>query len=191
MSSRAAMKQAVEQGKVWDAIILFDPPNVPPRGHAQYETMRVFESKLVEYAMNRPDRFATPEESVAVLREGRGSRNGQEQAKEDMGRAILRPCDDGGYELSCRRELEASIYLAALTLDLWPSASLFGAPTKMIGADPTMDKNVPTAKANRALAEEQGYVYESIPTTGHLNQIERPEECRAAMVSFLKEIGFA
>lgn len=190
MSSRAAMKQAVEQGKVWDAIVLFDPPNVPPRDHALFEMMRVFETKLVEYAMNRQDRFASVEEAVEGYRTGRGSRTWLPQAMEDMARGCLRPCAEGGYELVCRRELEASIYLAALTLDLWPSASAFKAPMKMIAADPNMERNSPTARANHALATEEGYVYEAIPGTGHLLQVERPAECRAAMLSFLREHGF-
>ena len=32
MSGRAAMKHATEMEWVWDALILFDPPNVPPPG---------------------------------------------------------------------------------------------------------------------------------------------------------------
>lgn len=187
MSSRAAMKHAVEMGWVWDALILFDPPNVPLRGHEQYEAMRIFELKLVEFAANRPDSFGGVEEMLVIYRENRASQGWQPQAQEDMAQAVLRREGDG-YTLSCRRELEASIYLAALTLDLWPPASAYGGPTKLIGADPEMKVNV-TGRANQALGTEQGYVYEAVQGTGHLMQIEKPEECRAAMLSFLREHG--
>ena len=36
MSGRTAMKHACELGFKWDALILFDPPNVPPKGHPEY-----------------------------------------------------------------------------------------------------------------------------------------------------------
>lgn len=187
MSSRAAMKHAVEIGWVWDALILFDPPNVPPRGHEQYEAMRTFELKLVEFAANRPDRFGRVDDMLALYRENRASQSWTPEAQEDMAQAVLR-AESEDYALSCQRELEASIYLAALTLNLWPPASAYGGPTKLIGADPEMKANV-TGRANQALGTEQGYVYEAVPGTGHLMQIERPTECRAAMLSFLREHG--
>jgi pimeloyl-ACP methyl ester carboxylesterase len=190
MSARAAMKQAVERGWIWDALILFDPPNVPPRGHRLYDAMRSFELRLVDYAANRPDEFVTPGDLAKLFRESRACARWDPQAIDDMARAVLRPKPDGtGYTLSCQRELEASIYLAALTLNLWPAAKAFGGPVKLIGADPDLPQNTPTAKANQALAEEGGYRYEAIPETGHLLQIERPEASRAAMLSFLDELG--
>lgn len=187
MAGRAAMKHAVEIGWAWDALILYDPPSVPLRGHAEYETMRTFELKLVDFAANRPDRFNSVDEQLQIFREARGSSHWQPQAQEDMAHAVLRKAGDG-YELTCRREIEASIYLAALTLDLWPSASQFGGPTKLIGADAEMKSNTPTAKANRALAMEGGFAYEGVPGTGHLLQIEKPAESREAMLSFLRDV---
>ncbi|MGQ7792474.1 alpha/beta fold hydrolase [Faunimonas sp. B44] len=191
MSSRAAMKQAVERGSPWDALVLFDPPNVPPRDHPLYESMRVFELRLLDFAANRPDRFQAVDDLAQLFRDNKASSRWDDGAKQDMAEAVLRPCADGGYELACRRELEASIYLAALTLDLWPKATEFGGPMKMIGADPELVPNTATAKANHALATENGYEYEAVPQTGHLLQIERPEACRAAMLSFLERLKLA
>jgi pimeloyl-ACP methyl ester carboxylesterase len=108
-----------------------------------------------------------------------------------MANAVLRPDRDGGYVLSCRRELEASIYLAALTMDLWPPARAYGGPVKLISADPDDKGGPPIAAANRALAVEGEYEYEAITETGHLLQIEHPEACREAMLSFLRKLAFA
>jgi pimeloyl-ACP methyl ester carboxylesterase len=196
MSARAAMKQAMEGGWLWDALILYDPPNVPPRGHPQHEAMRVFELKLVEFAANRPDRFDSVEDLAKLYAETRASSRWHKQAMADMAKAVLRPASHGpgdapGFELVCRRELEASIYLAALTLDLWPEASAYAGPVKLIGADHTMERNTATAKANHALAMENGYRYDYVPETGHLMQIERPEACREAMLTFLEELKLA
>jgi pimeloyl-ACP methyl ester carboxylesterase len=191
-SARSAMKHAVEIGWVWDAMFLYDPPNVPPRGHALYEAMRAFEVRLVEFACNRPDRFDSADGMVKTYRESRATARWVPQAIEEMGRAVVRRNDDeAGWSLTCQRELESSIYLAALTLDLWPKASDYGGPVKLIGADPDLKGNVPTGLANQALAREGGYAYEFIPQTGHLLQVERPEECRNAMLSYLRELGIA
>ncbi len=189
MSGRAAMKHAVEMEKVWDALILFDPPNVPPRGHEQYESMRIFELKLVEWAVARQDHFASVEELHSFFTANRAQSRWQPQAREDMAKGILMPDGNGGFVLTCRRELEASIYLAALTLELWPEAKSFGMPVKLIGADPNAKGASPTSAANAALAREGGYEYEAVPETGHLLQIERPDACREAMLSNLRKLG--
>lgn len=191
MSGRSAMKHAIEIEWVWDALVLFDPPNVPPRGHAQYESMRIFELKLVEWAMQRQEISASVEELQQAFDSNRAQSRWLPQARADMAKAILRPDGKGGFALSCRREYEAAIYLAALTLDLWPAASAYGGPVKLIGADPTIKGATATAAANRALGLEGGYDYEAVPETGHLLQIERPDACREALLSFLTKLKLA
>ncbi|MDP6705285.1 MAG: alpha/beta hydrolase [Alphaproteobacteria bacterium] len=188
MSARAAMKQAVEIGWRWRALVLYDPPNVPPPDHPLYEKMEVFERRLMDFAMTRPNRFAAPEELAEQYASNRGHSRWVPGAHELMARAVLRQEEAGGdWELTCRRELEASIYLAAMTLDLWPPYEAYGGPVKLVGADPEMKGVPPTAHVNRALHLEHGYAYEAIPETGHLLQIERPVECAKALTSFLEE----
>jgi pimeloyl-ACP methyl ester carboxylesterase len=188
-SARAAMKHATQLGGTWDALVLFDPPNVPPRGHALYDAMRAFELKLVEFAAGRPDRFDHADAMVAVFRESRAASRWLPQAVEDMGRAVVHPAAEGGWTLACRRELEAMIYLAALTMDLWPSASAFRCPVQLIGADPGLKGTPPTGLANQALAREHGYAYAAIAGTSHMLQVEQPEACRQAMQAFLETTG--
>jgi pimeloyl-ACP methyl ester carboxylesterase len=190
-SGRAAMKHATQLGGRWDALVLFDPPNMPPRGHPLYDAMRAFELKLVEFACNRPDRFESADGMVATFRDSRAASRWLPQAVEDMGRAVVRPAGDGAWTLSCRRELEAMIYLAALTMDLWPSAAAYPCPVQLIGADPDLKGTPPTGLANQALAREHGYAYAAIPGTDHMLQLERPEECRQAMLAFLHAAGIS
>jgi pimeloyl-ACP methyl ester carboxylesterase len=188
-SARAAMKHAVQMGGTWDALVLFDPPNVPPRGHALYEPMKAFELKLVEFACSRPDRFEGPDGMVAQYRESRACSRWTPQAIEDMGRAVVRHDGALGWTLACRRELEGLIYFSALTLDLWPDASAYKCPVQLIGADPELKGQPPTGLANQALAREGGYAYAAVAGTGHLLQVEKPEACRDAMLSFLEQAG--
>jgi pimeloyl-ACP methyl ester carboxylesterase len=191
MSARTAMKHALEIGFPWAALILFDPPNVPPPGHRHYDAMDVFERRLAEWAMRRQARFADPAELARQYAETRAHSNWVAGAHGLMARAVLRPPADGdsGWTLACPRELEASIYLQAMTLHLWPPADAYGGPVKLIAADPDAKGAPAPAFANRALAEELGYVYEAVPGTGHLLQIQKPEACRAAMLRFLDDVG--
>ena len=53
MSARSAMKHSIEIGWRWDALLLFDPPDVPLKGHPLYEAMEIFENKLTEWAKGR------------------------------------------------------------------------------------------------------------------------------------------
>ncbi len=191
MSARAAMKHAVQMEWVWDALVLFDPPNVPPPGHTHYESMRNLELKLSKWAVNREQAFSSPSELRNFWESKRAQDRWHSQAREDMANAVLRPDGKGSYTLSCRRDLEASIYLAALTMDLWPPASAYGGPVKLVSADPDDKEGPPTGAANRALATEGEYEYEAIAETGHLLQIERPEACRQAMLSFLRKLALA
>jgi len=190
MSARTAMKHAIEIGFRWEALILFDPPNVPPPGHRVWERMDVFERRLADWAMGRQHHFEDPSELARQYAETRAHSTWVAGAHELMARSVLRRADGGsGWELSCPRELEASIYLQAMTLNLWPPNEAYGGPVKLIAADPNARGAPAPAFANKALAEEMGYAYEAIPETGHLLQIQKPNECRRAMLTFLDQHG--
>lgn len=190
MSARAAMKQAIDIGWIWDALVLYDPPNVPPKTHTLYPRMRTFEMRLVEFAANRQERFSSPRELATYYSEARAHQGWVEGAHDLMARSVLRRDEDcGDWVLACPPEYEASIYLAALTIDLWPTASAFGGPVKLIGADPELEKGPPTGPANRALGQEGGYDYEAIAGAGHMLQLERPQACIDALLRFLDDCG--
>jgi hypothetical protein len=102
-----------------------------------------------------------------------------------MARSVLRKSPSGnGYELVCDPQNEAGIYAQAMTLNLWPRASEFGGPVKLIGCDPNMKVTAGTGPANQALGIGGG-------GTGHLLQIEKPQECARLTVEFLARHGLA
>jgi pimeloyl-ACP methyl ester carboxylesterase len=192
MSGRTAMKHAIEVGWCWDALILFDPPNVPPPGHPVFAAMETFENKLTEWAKARRRRFAAIDELVEEYKASRATARWVAGAHELMARSVLRRVPDGdGYELVCAPENEAKIYAQALTLNLWPKAAEFGGPVKLIGCDPNFRGAPATGPANEALGREGGYDYEFVPETGHLLQIEKPEECVRLTLDFLRKHGLA
>lgn len=185
MSARAAMKHAIEIGWRWDALILFDPPNVPPTDHSLYPGMEIFENKLVEWARGRKSTFETPAELAQGYARSRAHCNWVEGAHELMANAVTRRHGSDAWTLCCDPQLEAAIYKAALSLNLWPAAADFGGPVKLIGADP--EGASPTGATNKALSEEHDYLYQAIPGAGHMLQLEKPQECVHAMTTFLKD----
>jgi pimeloyl-ACP methyl ester carboxylesterase len=190
MSARAAMKHAIEIGWRWDALMLFDPPDVPPMGHPLYPAMEVFENKLTEWAKGRRRRFGSVDELTEEYKASRATARWVPGVHELMARSVLRKSRDG-YELTCAPENEANIYAQALTLNLWPKASEFGGPVKLIGCDPKMKGGPATGPANQALGQEGGYDYAFVEGTGHLLQIEKPDACIDLTLEFLAKHGLA
>jgi pimeloyl-ACP methyl ester carboxylesterase len=190
MSAQAAMLAALQIGWRFDALVLFDPPNNPAEGHPARGPMIGYLNMLVAWASARRDRFADPDQLAHDYAKTRAGRNWVEGSHHHMAEAVLRPSPEGGYALRCPRALEASMYEQGITLDLWPKASEFAGPVKLIGGDPVRQRPDPTALSNQALALEGGYDYLAIPGTGHLLQLEKPATCADAVQEFLAEIAF-
>jgi len=192
MSSRTAMKHAIEVAWRWDAFILFDPPNVPPPGHATYEKMRIFEDRMTEWALGRRHRFPSIDDMTKEYLDLRSTQNWVPGVHELMARSVLRKSPDGdGYVLVCAPENEANIYREAMILDLWPDASVFGGPVKLVGADPNRKGAPATAFANQALGIEGHYDFSIVEGAGHMLQIEKPDECVRLTLEFLAKHGLA
>jgi pimeloyl-ACP methyl ester carboxylesterase len=192
MSGRTAMKHALEVGWRWDALILFDPPNMPPSDHPTFEAMAAFEKRLTAWARARRRHFASIDELTEEYKQSRATARWVDGAQALMARSVLRQSPDGdGFELVCDPENEATIYAQAATLNLWPSADEFDGPVKLVGCDPQVKGAGPTAAANFALGREGGYDYSFVAHTGHLLQIERPLDCVKVTMDFLADCGLA
>ena len=190
MSGRTAMKHALEIGFRFDALVLIDPPNVPPTSHPAYPLMEAFEVRLTAFAKGRRTHFASIDELAADFAKSRVGQAWVPGVHELMARSVLRKNPDGdGFVLACDPANEAGIYQEALTMNLWPRASDFGGPVKLIGADPDLKGGSPTGRANQALGTENGYDYGFVPGTGHMLQIEKPDECARLTLTFLGECG--
>jgi pimeloyl-ACP methyl ester carboxylesterase len=190
MSGRTAMKHALEIGFRWDALILFDPPNVPPPNPPVYPAMQAFEARLTEFAKNRRTHFASVDELAADFAKSRVGQAWAPGVHELMAHAVLRPTPDGnGFVLVCDPANEAAIYAQAMSMNLWPRATDFRGPVKLIGADPDLKGGPPTGRANQALGTENGFDYSFVPGTGHLLQVENPDECARQTLMFLRECG--
>jgi pimeloyl-ACP methyl ester carboxylesterase len=192
MSGRTAMKHALEIGWRWDALVLVDPPNMPPPEHPAFPPMAAFEKRLTAWARSRRWHFATIAELTEEYKQSRPTARWVDGAHELMARSVLRKSPDGdGYELVCAPENEAAIYAQAMTLNLWPDADEFDGPVKLIGCDPQVKGAPAIAAANLALGREGGYDYSFVAHTGHLLQIENPRASADLTMDFLADCGLA
>jgi pimeloyl-ACP methyl ester carboxylesterase len=191
MSARAAMKHALEFGWHWDALVLFDPPNVPPNGHPICAVMAESERRLVSWARRRRRCFNAIEQLTSEYLQSRATARWLRGTHELMAKSVLRrnPGTET-YELVCDPENEVAIYEEELSLNLWPKAQEFGGPVKLIGCDPNV-RGAATGLANQALAIEGGYNYCFVDDTDHLLQIEKPEACVRLTMEFLRQCSLA
>ena len=90
MSGRTAMKHAIEIGFRWDALVLFDPPNVPPPAIRSMPAMEAFEARLTEFASNRRSHFDSVEELAADFAKSRMGASWAPGVHALMARAVLR-----------------------------------------------------------------------------------------------------
>jgi pimeloyl-ACP methyl ester carboxylesterase len=184
MSAQAAMLAARQFGWRFDALVLFDPPNNPPEGHPLRVPMVEYLNRLVAWASTRRELFNDPTGLARDYAATRAGRHWAEGSHRAMAEAVLRRADDG-WRLRCPPALEASMYEQGITLGLWPKASDFAGPVKLIGGDPERERPDPTALSNQALAREGGFDYLAMPGTGHLLQLEKPAACVDAVRAFL------
>jgi pimeloyl-ACP methyl ester carboxylesterase len=191
MSARTAMKHALHFGWHWDALVLFDPPNVPPEGHPLYGTMVESGRRLASWARRRRRYFNTVEELTFEYLQSPATARWLRGAHELMAKSVLRRKPGyETYELVCDPNNEAAIYEEESALDLWPNANEFCGPVKLIGCDPKV-RGAVTGLANEALAAEGAYDYSFVADADHLLQIEKPEACVGLTIEFLKRCSLA
>ena len=96
MSAQSALLQTfIAGGPVhFDALIAFDPPNVPAPGHPVHQAMVGYEHKLARWASGRPTTFADPADLAADFAATRSGWRWAQGAAVAMARAVLRR--DGG-----------------------------------------------------------------------------------------------
>jgi pimeloyl-ACP methyl ester carboxylesterase len=186
MSARTAMKHALDFGWGWAGLVLFDPPNIPPRGHSTYAAMEESTRRLIRWARRRRSHFDSVEDLTKEYLQSRATARWVSGAHELMARSVLRRKQGAeGYELVCDPRNEAAIYEEDLTLNLWRKAREFGGPIKLIGCDPRTP--AATGVANQALSVEGAYDYDFVEETDHLLQIEKPHECVRVTLQFLAQ----
>ena len=166
-------------------LVLFDPPLSPP-GVGQ----RVFElacRQAVARTRIRANRFRSEEHFVEVMSAQPAMESVRPDALRLMARSTLRRSGEG-HELRCPPEYEAKLLAAVPGFARMVDPDALPLPVKVIGADPSLRHYfLPPCDLSGA----KSVVFESLPGTTHLAQLEQPEACAARTVEFLTKTVFA
>ncbi len=169
-------------GKGFAGLVLFDAPIYPTGG--ELLDLDRFWKVCAERARERRSRYETLEEFVDSLRRSPAFAGLAPEVLNLFAQATLRRASDGnGYEVRCSRECEARIYEHAFAYNFEPGADEISCPVKMIGADPTLPFSFLPSMDLRGLVDLD---YDFVPEATHWLQIEKPRECIAMMLEFLK-----
>jgi pimeloyl-ACP methyl ester carboxylesterase len=171
-------------------LILFDPPLAPPPGHHLHSIARNFELGLSNWARRRPRVFQSAEQLALYFKSARRSHRWVPGAAELMARATTKPAAGGGVELVCPPELEADIYLENSSSPAWTVLPELADRLLIISSDYEAPDADPPGLVSQALRSEFGIEVVPVPGTGHLLQIEQPEEVQRIVRERLRTRGF-
>jgi pimeloyl-ACP methyl ester carboxylesterase len=191
LSSTVSLLHYLKHGWRWDALILFDPPLAPPAGHRLHLIARNFDLAMHDWARQRPRRFADPDELAAHFKRSRRLRRWVAGAAELMARAITRPTGDGGCALVCPPEFEADIYVQNANAPAWPALPALAGRLFIVSSDPAAPGADPPGKVCAAVRGEFGIDVVTVPDSGHLLQIEHPQQVAAIVREHLRARGLA
>ena len=188
MSSIAALLAVVDGNWHWDALVLFDPPVVPPVGNPLRASLMNEGRMLRDAALIRQNRFADSDELVDVYRYLYRFRRLRKGVAELNARATLRfDQESGEWLLCCPGPVEADLYTEVADLPIWRKPHPPERPLLIVGSDPEPEDAPKTAPCCKLFCETFGIDYAFVPGTTHLLQLEEPELCFALFDSFLAD----
>ena len=162
-------------------LVLYDPPLFLPSASAT-----VFEEvaeELIRRTRKRTNRFKSPEDYADLMRYSPNFSRMVPGARGLMAAATLRRSEDGEhYVLRCPPEYEARVVEYARSYGGLVDLGDLPCGVKVIGADPTLPfAYLPTFD----LALMGATDYDFLPDATHYLQLEKPEECVAALREYL------
>ena len=191
MSAQSALLQTIAGPVHFDALVAFDPPNVPAPGHPVRRRDGRLRAQAGALGERASDPFADPADLAADFAATRSGRRWAQGASVAMARAVLRHDGDDAGNWSVRASARHRCICQGIDLGLWPCQADVPIPVALIGADPDCPYPAATALSNRALAREGGFDYRAIPGTSHLLQLEEPAACAEAALAALARLRVA
>jgi pimeloyl-ACP methyl ester carboxylesterase len=189
ISAVTAIKHALEFGKKWQALILFDPALVPGPGLSERDVGLEFELKLVKWAKNRPDGISNYRDLADNFSRAKTLKRWVPGAYELMAKSIMhRDNKVKKWFLNCPGIAESKNYEDNSKTHLTGFISELSVPVKFICADPNQPDALAPSKVGQAIHKECDISYVAIPNTSHLLQIEKPKECALALTSFINKL---
>ena len=190
MTAIAALLAVVDGIWHWDALVIFDPPMVPPEGNPLRGQLMSDGGSLRDVALIRQNRFRDPEGLVEVYKFLHRFRRLRKGVPELNARSVLHfDPESGEWLLRCPGPVEAGLYTEVAELDIWRQPDPPDRPLLVIGADPAPEDASKTASCCRLFCKTFGIDYDFVPDTSHLLQLEEPEQCFALVDRYLADNG--
>ena len=192
MTAIAALLAVVNGVWHWDALMLFDPPIVPPEGNPLRERIMSGGAMLRDAALARQNRFRDPGELAEVYLFLHRFRHLRKGVAELNARSVLRRDPASGeWLLCCPGPVEAGLYVEVADLPIWRQPCPPERPLLIVGSDPEFEDASFSAPCCKLFCETFDVDYAFVPDTSHLLQLEEPEECFALFDRFLANNGIA
>jgi pimeloyl-ACP methyl ester carboxylesterase len=191
ISGVTAVWHALQYGKRWNALVLFDPALIPGPDLPEHETARTFELMLAGWARHRPNQFHSPAELAAQFGKSYSLRRWVAGGHELMARSILHQDLSGEWSLCCPPEGESRVYATNSNLHLTHRFDEIPMPVKLICGDPDQPDAQAPCKVGRSLYVRYACPYEAISNTSHMLQIEKPDDCVRSLLSFVEDLDHA
>ena len=192
MTAIAALLAVVDGVWHWDALVLFDPPVVPPEGSPLRGPLMSEGVVLRNAALARQNRFRDPGELADVYSYLHRFRHLRKGVAELNARAVLRPDPASGeWLLCCPGPVEAGLYVEIAELPIWRQPDPPGCPLLIVSSDPAFEDASKSAPCCRLFCETFDIRYAFVPETSHLLPLEEPEQCFALFDRFLADNGVA
>lgn len=191
MSSIVSAAYLRAQGTDLDAVVLFDPPFMPPEGNPYRHGHMAEMYGLAARVVKRRSRFNDPSELAAQFaKQPHLSRWWRPEAYLDMARAVMRPAPDGeGWVLSCAPDREGHVFATNDEASLFEYLAKVQIPMQVVASDPALEDVQVSAQACRWMADNYGLRYVSVPGTTHFLQMERPDVCAQVLREFVASLG--
>ncbi|MCY3803972.1 MAG: alpha/beta hydrolase, partial [Gammaproteobacteria bacterium] len=190
MSAIAALLAVVDGVWHWDALVLFDPPVVPPEGNPLRGPLMTEGELMRNAAQTRQNWFRNPEELADLFRHLYRFRRLRKGMAELNAQSVLRfDPESGQWQLCCPGPLEAGLYVEVAGLSIWRKPAPPAHPLLIVGSDPELEDAAKTAPCCKLFCKTFGIDYAVVPDTSHLLPLEEPERCFALFSDFLADNG--
>jgi pimeloyl-ACP methyl ester carboxylesterase len=186
------LRAALREPDRFRGIVLIDPVLFPPRRIIEWNVARWLglgykAHPLITGALRRRRRFESVEQAYRAYRPREVFRNFTDENLRVYIEGILRPAEDGGYELAYSPEWEARVYYTGIwrDLDLWRKIKSLRVPTMIIrGAESDTFWEAAASRVKRANPKVR---VEAVGEAGHLVPLERPREVAELIINFVTQ----
>jgi len=197
LSSIVSLHYVREQGADLDALVLFDPPFMPPQGHPHRHAHMAEMYGLAQRATLRRSHFNDPLELAAQFAKQPHCSRWQPHVHETMARAVMHPdpvsepqnsTDSRGWRLSCAPDREGHVFASNDDASLYEYLAKVRIPLLIVASDPDVQGVSVSARACLWAARHYGVRYQCVPDTTHFLQLERPDLCARALRDFVRTL---